>query len=154
MPSTASTNLGKTSFVKETLNDNPRANTAAVNEAWTAAGMPGTISTTLVNKMRSRMGLTGNLRARRGTKTALAAGTTRGTGKKRGRKPRGATSTASKASTTFDARGRKSRRSPALFDLEAEIDRLIFKVMGLGALTDVEDSLREARRRVCRQLPS
>ena len=62
---------GKTSFVKELLIDHPMANTKAVNEAWTTAGMDGTISETLVNKTRSHMGLAGNLR-----------------GKKRGRKPK------------------------------------------------------------------
>ena len=62
MPEAAAKNLGKTSFVKEILFDNPQANPTAVNEAWTAAGMDGTISATLVNKMRAELGLTGNLR--------------------------------------------------------------------------------------------
>jgi len=39
-------------------------------------------------------------------------------------------------------RGRKSNRSLALTELEADIDRLIFKVMGIGDLTQIEDSLR------------
>ena len=37
-----------------------------------------------------------------------------------------------------------ARNSP--LDLEADIDRLIFKVMGVGDLTEIEDSLRQARR--------
>jgi hypothetical protein len=37
-------------FVKEMLNDNPRANAAIVNEAWRAAGMSGSISAGLVNR--------------------------------------------------------------------------------------------------------
>ena len=34
----------------------------------------------------------------------------------------------------------------ALDELEAEIDRLIFKVMGVGDLSQIEDSLRQTRR--------
>jgi hypothetical protein len=58
---TTTRNLGKTSFVKEFLDDHPQANAKAVNEAWTAAGFEGTISPTLVTQMRSKMGLTGNI---------------------------------------------------------------------------------------------
>jgi len=36
--------------------------------------------------------------------------------------------------------------APALTDLEAEIDRLIFKMMEIGDLTEIEDWLRRARR--------
>ena len=68
------TNQGKSMFVKELLNDDPQANHRAVNEAWRKAGMLGTISPTLVSRMRSRMGLTGNTRGgrRRGAKSDAA----------------------------------------------------------------------------------
>src|SRR6516165_5502263 len=69
---TTTRNLGKTGFAKEVLNDNPLANAKAVNEAWKAAGFEGTISPTLVTKMRSEMGLTGNIRKRTG-KTSTPA---------------------------------------------------------------------------------
>ena len=71
MPVAATKSLGKTSFVKEILFDNPQANPTAVNEAWTAAGMDGTISPTLVNKMRSELGLAGNLRVGPGQRVRL-----------------------------------------------------------------------------------
>jgi hypothetical protein len=62
MPTATTTrSLGKTGFLKEFLNDNPEANTRAVNEAWAAAGFEGSISNTLVTKLRSEMGLTGNI---------------------------------------------------------------------------------------------
>src|SRR5271157_3414213 len=48
MPRTATPTPGKTSCVKEFLNDHPQGNTKAVNEAWQAAGLEGTISPTLV----------------------------------------------------------------------------------------------------------
>jgi hypothetical protein len=84
---TTTRNLGKTGFVKEVLNDNPQANTKAVNEAWRAAGFEGTIGPTLVTKMRSRLGLTGNSRKGPGKK-AEAEAAPRPTGKKRGRRKR------------------------------------------------------------------
>src|SRR6516162_6434348 len=52
---TATASPGKTSFIKEYLHEHPDANTAEVNEAWTAAGMKGTISRTLVNKTRIKV---------------------------------------------------------------------------------------------------
>ena len=61
---TVTRDQGKTSFVQEFLNKNSQGNVQAVNEAWAAAGKDGTIGSTLINKMRSQMGLTGNLRAK------------------------------------------------------------------------------------------
>lgn len=43
--STSVRNKGKTEFVQEVLRKNPKANTTAVNEAWTEAGREGAIST-------------------------------------------------------------------------------------------------------------
>src|SRR5271157_2107496 len=88
MPTAKTRDQGKTSFVKELLIDHPTANTKAVNKAWSAAGMEGTISETLVNKTRSHMGLAGNLRGKRGTKTEALSTKRAYTGEKRGRKPK------------------------------------------------------------------
>ena len=137
MPKTAIVSPGKTMFVKEFLNDHPEGNVKAVNEAWTAAGFDGTISETLVYKARASLGLTGNLSGK--TKKSEAKATS--TGKKLGRPRKEPT-----APVTGQPRGRKSNRSLALNELEADIDRLIFKVMGVGDLTEIEDSLRRARR--------
>ncbi len=128
---------GKTMFVKEFLNDHAEGNVGAVNEAWTAAGFEGTISRTLVDKTRALLGLTGNLHG----KTTKSQEKAPYTGKKRGRKPKLAA-----AATNGQPRGLKSNRSLALEELEADIDRLIFKAMGIGDLTQIEDSLRETRR--------
>jgi hypothetical protein len=127
-------------FVKEFLNDHPEGNGNDVNEAWTAAGFQGTISRTLVDKTRALLGLTGNLRGKSKSK-ASAKEKAPYTGKKRGRKPRETT-----AAVNGQPRGRKSNRSLAMNELEADIDRLIFKVMGIGDLTQIEDSLRQTRR--------
>jgi hypothetical protein len=131
---------GKTLFVKEFLNDQPDGNVKAVNAAWTEAGFDGSISGTLVNKVRSQLGLTGNLRGRSRT-----GGSRPYTGKKRGRKPKGfATQTSNGSGTARSTR----TRMPRLEELEADIDRLVFKVMGIGDLPEVEESLRQVRRKL------
>jgi hypothetical protein len=132
MASTAAKSPGKTSFVKELLLDNPHANPKVVNDAWAGAGMKGTISSALVNKTRARMGLTGNLRGRAKREAAKAKGP---------HLPAAAFS----ASRT-GLKGRQSARAQALIDLEGEIDRLLFKVMGMGDRPDVAEALRTARR--------
>jgi hypothetical protein len=91
MPTATTRNLGKTAFVKEFLNDNPLANTRAVNEAWKAEGFEGTISHTLVTKVRSQLGLTGNMRKRPGKKTRAETGTTSAPAIKRRGRRNGAT---------------------------------------------------------------
>ena len=138
LPKTATATPGKTSFLKEFLHDNPQGNVKAVNEAWQAAGFDGTISTALVYKARASLGLTGNLS---GKTKAASEGKTTSTGKKLERPRKEPT-----AAGNGQPRGRKSARTLALTELEADIDRLIFKVMGVGDLTEIEDSLRRARR--------
>ena len=140
-PKTATATPGKTSFLKEFLHDNPQGNVKAVNEAWQAAGFDGTISTALVYKARASLGLTGNLRGETKKSKTTAKEKAPYTGKKRGRKPKETT-----AAVNEQPRGGKSNRSLALPELEADIDRLIFKVMGVGDLTEIEGSLRQARR--------
>jgi len=140
LPGTATVTPGKTSFLKEFLEDHPEGNFKAVNEAWTAAGFNGTISEALVYKARASLGLTGNLS---GKTKAAAEGKATSTGKKLGR-PRKETT----APVTGKPRGRKSARTLALTELESDIDLLIFKVMGVGDLTEIEDSLRQARRQL------
>src|SRR5271166_5642610 len=137
LPKTATATPGKTSFLEEFLHDNPQGNVKAVNEAWQAAGFDGTISTALVYKVRASLGLTGNLSG----KTKKPKAMTTSTGKKPGRPREEPT-----APVTGQPRGRKSNRPLALNELEADIDRLIFKVMGVGDLTEIETTLREARR--------
>ena len=136
MPKTAIVSPGKTSFLKEFLHDHPEGNFKSVNEAWQAAGFDGTISETLVYKARASLGLTGNLSG----KTKKTKAMTTSTGKKLGRPRKEPT-----APVTGQPRGRKSARTLALTELEADIDRLIFKVMGVGDLSEIEESLRQAR---------
>jgi hypothetical protein len=62
MASEVGRDQGKSAFVGDVLTKDHQANTEAVNRAWTKAGHAGTISESLVNKIRSRMGLTGQQR--------------------------------------------------------------------------------------------
>jgi hypothetical protein len=210
-------NLGKTGFVKEVLNDNPKATTKAVNEAWRAAGFEGTIGPTLVTKMRSEMGLTGNIRKRTGKTSAPAikkrgrrkAATGRGgnqgktafvtqhlrrdpgasdeaineawaaagnegsisgsllykirakkrlTGKKKGRgagqkgraksSPKGARvgRTAEPVAVMPKPVNGRTGRGRFLAEVEEDIDRLLFRLVGAGGMETIEDGLRKVRR--------
>jgi hypothetical protein len=129
---------GKSMFVKEFLNDHPQSSVKTVIEAWTAAGFDGTISPGLVNQIRAKLGLTGKLRV---TLRASTNGKATSTGKKLGR-PRMATA----AAVNVQSRMSTSAPTAALNELEADIDRLIFKAMVIGDLSEIEDSLRRARR--------
>src|SRR5579885_1482443 len=131
MPATATRNQGKSMFIKEVLNNDPYANHAAVNQAWREAGFSGTIRPTLVSRIRSRMGLAGNLGRGRGRKRRTA-----------GDRPAGPAPSGANGSTRVMGRGRKIN----LMDLEIEIDRLLMKVAEIGTLPDVENDLRRARR--------
>jgi hypothetical protein len=126
---------GKRMFVKEFLNDHPEGNHSAVNTAWQDAGFDGTISKTVVDKMRASLGLTGNLRGKNKKSKTIA------TGKKRGRPRKDATSMVS-----APPRSSNGHHTSVLHDLETDIDRLLFKTMGIGNLTEIEDSLRRTRR--------
>ena len=159
MATTVKPKESKSKYATDYLLKNPFANAKAVSDAWKAAGKTGTISGTLVNKLRSSLGLAGNLRPRRKKGNGSTAGIPAVyTGKKRGRKPKNTTSSV----VTFPthSNGRKSGRAPgnvepantatinlsAFDEIEADIDRLLFKVMRLGGMSALEDGLRKARR--------
>ncbi len=89
MATVTTANTGKTEFVKEVLGKNPRANPKTVNDQWKAAGQDGTISATLVNKLRASLGLSGNLRPTSKSITRRRSSDEQpGAEKKRGSKPK------------------------------------------------------------------
>jgi hypothetical protein len=112
-----------------------------VNDAWAAAGMKGTISLALVDKLRSSLGLTGN---RRGNTTKSKSAVTA--------KTSGRPRKESAATNSVQPRGNSSIRTAVLNELETEIDRLIFRAMAIGKLTEFEDLLRQTRRLLYRAL--
>jgi hypothetical protein len=65
-------NQGKTAFVKEYLKGHRDANLEAVKKAWTAEGKEGTVSESLVSKIRRDLGLTGKKGAS-GVETSVPA---------------------------------------------------------------------------------
>jgi hypothetical protein len=144
---TATRPSGKSSFVKEYLFDNPQATYKAVSEAWTKAGMDGGVSESLVSKVRSDLKLAGN--TRKGSKAASGAGadkakkTTKAVAKKAGSETAAAAPEPGKKPSRTD-------RTRLLEEVEGEIDRLIFRLMSVGGLAEVEDALRAARRRLVR----
>jgi hypothetical protein len=150
MPATARRNQGKTEFVREVLTRNPQANARKVRDEWIASGHTGSISQTLVNKQRSLMGLAGNIKGGR-PKRSDSAGAEKApyTGKKRGRKPKSASLNGHESAhdgRSSDTPKAKGGRPAQLSQLEADIDRLLFRVMTLGGLENIEDSLRRTRR--------
>ena len=52
----------------------------------------------------------------------------------------------------FERRPRMGDRQRRLTELEADIDRMLFKVMELGGLSGIEESLRQTRRLLYRSL--
>jgi hypothetical protein len=132
---------GKSMFCKEYLNDYPYGNVSAVNEAWRAAGYEGTISPALVNQIRAKLGLTGNLRASNKKPKPAAIF------KKRGRPPKESAPMV-ESQPVVQPQAPEIDRNQALLGVEVEIDKLIFRVMSIGELLEVESALREVRRRV------
>jgi hypothetical protein len=129
---------GKTTFLTETLSRDPAATEPDIVEAWKAAGHEGTISGSLIYKVRTRLGLSGKGKSSKGP---AVRGRPKGSGAALrgrvhagpGRPPRAET---------------KNRR---LDELEGEIDDLMFKLKGLGDMADVEEALRSARRALVRR---
>jgi hypothetical protein len=139
---------GKTGFTKEFLNDHPDATSREVNEAWTRSGMKGTISHAVVSDTRKSLGLTGRTSNKSQKQPAR---TTAPTPKPRGRKP---ASELRASSSEVSTEREETARTAVLMAVEVEIDRLIFQMMGLGDLTEIETALREARRAVYKALTS
>ncbi len=115
---------GKSMFIKEILVDHPEASHQEIVRAWQSSGMPGSISATLVSRVRKREGISGK--------------------RKPGRRPAAITATVVQAPRSAS----NSPNAGRLMELEVEIDRVLKKVVELGSLTQVEDVLRKTRRQL------
>ena len=140
MPRTATVTPGKTSFVKEYLHDHPDAPAKEVNKAWKDAGMQGTISHPVISEVRRKLGMI----TRPWSRSRIATSSKTVPTKKRQGKPAGKRTR--ERSTAVETRTPQPSRASALLAVEVEIDRLIFQVMNLGNLSEVETALRSARR--------
>ena len=144
---------GKSAFVREVLGRDPEAHEQAVNEAWQKAGNEGTISGSLVSKIRSNMGLTG-----KGQSSDVAAGQPKAKAKK-GPKAKPATEPVAQAQPESNGLPATSATGPestagdrgrTLDQVEDRIDDLIFQLKDLGGMEKAQEALRVARRLVVR----
>jgi hypothetical protein len=166
MASEVGSDQGKSAFVGDVLTKDNQANTEAVNWAWTKAGHAGTISESLVNKIRSRMGLTGQPRpGARVTESAgsaeppAAPATRQRTGPKRvgGRSPAKGDERPVPQVTESEAEPQEAGsqsggddRTRVLTRLEGQIDEMLFEIKVAGGLPEFEEALRRARRILAR----
>lgn len=149
------TDQGKLEFVTSMLRDDPKANERAVKQAWSEAGREGTISGSYVTKIRAKLGLTNGPRSRRKAEPAALGPRPRPRAQVRKaaksvetpapKQP--APTTARRKSPTPTQAGGDDRRV-TLAEIEADVDRALFRVMHLGNLVEIEDALRTARRRL------
>jgi hypothetical protein len=138
-----STSTNKSTFLEDWLKNHPESKESEVAEAWKSAGNAGTISPSLFYKIKNDLGL--RVRRRRGsvkrTKHAKHVGTL---GRGRGRpKMRAETAAVVVHHAEPTHRGSSAR---TLVELERELDHLIFQLMNVGGLDEVETLLRQARR--------
>ena len=136
---------GKTKFTEAYLEEHGEGNEESINEAWSAAGNEGTISSSLVYKMRAKLGLTGHGRAgakkpRQKPKPSKLGRTINWTASSF------PSSTGSTKSTGETHETTSSDPHLELDELEDGIDVLIQRIKDHGGLTEVERALRHARR--------
>jgi hypothetical protein len=154
MARTAGNDQGKLEFVRQMLEQDANANEKTVNEAWEEAGHEGSISRSSVGKVRAELGLTNKRRPRSQKAEAETAkkSSTRQTRRRRTEpsaqaaeptRSRDNGTPAEAASASANGGGDRGR---VIEELEGDLDRLLFRVMNLGGLTEVEELLRRSRR--------
>jgi hypothetical protein len=167
MATGAAVNQGKTPFVEKYFASHPDGNLESVNEAWTAAGNAGSLSESLVGKVRARMGLTGKKTVDEPKPVETPAKTKSETPAE----PKKAAKSKPPAKATKIAKPVEQAPSvsngthtPAvsiaathhdhdediLDELEEGIDELIQKIRGLGGKPEVIKALKRARRLLVR----
>jgi hypothetical protein len=145
----------KTPFVETYFASHPEGNLQSVNEAWAAAGNEGSVSESLVGKIRSSLGLTGKKTVDESKPVEIPA-------KTKTKKP----AKAKKASKPVEQAppGANGSHDPAvsiaashhdhdedvLDELEEDIDELIQKIRGLGGKPEIIKALKRARRLLVR----
>jgi len=162
MATTTGTQQGKSSFAEEFLKDHQDANVAAVNAAWKAFGREGTISDSLISKIRRALGLTRN---RTGNKAKSTAVTPKVTTPKAARKADKKTATSARATVTTGetpmrmgrqpsttTKIRASERNRMLIAVERDLDLILYLVIELEGMTEAAELIRGARRVVSREI--
>lgn len=136
---------GKGTFLREFLAANNDANEESVNEAWTEEGREGTISVSLISKIKAELGLTN--RKKSASKSQGAAKSPR-----KGKKPTSSSAQSPRplngeqTSTRVASKTRHGDDGDVLDELEEDLDELIQKIRDVGDRPDVVKALRRARR--------
>jgi len=167
------TEPGKTAFVAAMLGREPKANVAAINRAWTAAGNQGSISATVIYTAKRELGGTGEP-SPDGTTSAGASqpesspqggkadpAVTKPKSPRKASKPDQEGSPVEAASSHASGETASSETTPAvtvsgggpgpeLHEIEGEIDEILFRLKGLGRSAEVLEALRAARRLLVR----
>jgi len=132
-------NEGKSMFLKEYLLDHPDSEKAAIDEAWREAGNQAAISSSLISKVRSDLGLTGKGRGK-----AKATATTRAAGSASTKTSRRQLTEGSPRQAAPRAAG--GERTSVLVRLEGRIDDMLHEIRLADGLPEFEEALRAARR--------
>ncbi|MGE5755274.1 MAG: hypothetical protein ACM35G_06105 [Planctomycetaceae bacterium] len=133
---------GKSVFLKKYLVEAPDAGQEAVEAAWREAGHEGTISQSLIGKVRKDLGLTKGA-AKAKTRARIRAGSEergRTLGKRNGESVRQDL----KRPAALQVAG--GERTSVLIRLEGSIDELLHEIKTAGGLPEFEGMLRRARR--------
>jgi hypothetical protein len=152
MASGAVVNQGKGAFVEKYFAGNPDGNLESVNKAWTSAGNDGTVSESLVGKVRSRLGLTGKKAVDEPKPIEAPRAKTKPVAKsKKASKPIEKAPPASDGSHVPAAVATTGHQDADVLDeLEEGIDELIHRLRELGGKPEVVKALRRARRLLVR----
>ena len=151
-------NEGKSMFLKEYLLDHPDAGKEAIDAAWREAGNEGTISTSLIGKVRKDLELTGQGTAKVKSRASVGTGKRSSADSKsdaRGVGPEVGGRTPAKKNNRHVVGGLERPAEPqaaggdrtrVLIRLESEIDGLLHEIKMTGGLPEFEETLRKARR--------
>ena len=149
---------GKSMFLKEYLVDHPDAGKEAIDEAWQEAGNEGTISTSLIGKVRRDLELTGQGTAKVKSRASAETGKRSSADSKsdaRGAGPEGGGRTPAKENSRHvtvalerpaESPTAGGDRARVLIRLESEIDGLLHEIKMTGGFPEFEETLRKARR--------
>ena len=150
-------NEGKSMFLKEYLVDHPDAGKEAIDEAWRGAGNEGTISTSLIGKIRRDLELTGKGTAQVKSRASVGTGQrssadSKSDARRAGPEVGGRTPATENSRHATEGLERPAApqaggdRTRTLIRLEGAIDDLLHEIKLTGGLPEFEETLRRARR--------
>jgi hypothetical protein len=144
----ADTGPSKSAFVVEVFGREPKANVAAINRAWAAAGHEGTISDSIYYKVKRELGVTGEPSPVPSQPEESEVGPAFGGSMATPQLSNGLESaTASQGGGGSGATGGLGR---VVDEVEAGIDDLMFILKVNGGMPEVEAALRAVRRLLTR----